>query len=133
MPAFQIYLNGKNLTTAGVENRGLLNAFVHWSRVAPKETSARKSAKAVEELSLQVHGLVPRSGFDESLRWVERNLKLGDEVCIRIVKSARVDGPHRRKRFQRPKAVAMLKMEKDLVMKLAKKFGWKIQKPKNAW
>ena len=67
MPAFQIYLNGKKLTTAGVNNEGLLNAFVHWSRVEPKGMPARKSAKAVEELSLQVHGLIPRSGFDESL------------------------------------------------------------------
>ena len=72
----------------------------------------------------------PHAIFRQALLWLDRNLKLADEVSIRIVKSAPIDQPRRRRRFQRPKALRILQFEKGLVMKLARKFGWKILKPK---
>jgi len=91
MPVFQIHLNGKRVSTAGVGKLGVLSAHVTWVRRAGED----------EELTLHVGGLVTPT--DERVRWLDRKLKVGDEVSIRVAKDAPVDRPKSRERRDRSK------------------------------
>lgn len=122
MPVFQIYLNGKKLTTAGVGDLGVLSAVVSWVRRKGDHTLAKKQDRMEEELSLHVGGLI--SPTEEHVRWLDRGLKVGDEVRIAIAEDAKVDRPSHRKRRDRAKE---LRSQKRYVREMAKKFGWKIQ------
>jgi hypothetical protein len=58
------------------------------------------------------------------LEWLNRELKIGDEVRVRVVQDAAIDQPRSRKRIDRAKD---LRAQKRYVKEMAKKFGWKIQ------
>ena len=111
MPVFQVYLNGKRVSTAGVGNLGVLGAHVSW---------VRRSVE--EELTLHVGGLITPT--EEHVRWLDRKLKIGDEIRIVIVQDASVDRPRSRERRDRS---AELRSQKRYVREMAKRFGWKIQ------
>ena len=122
MPVFQIYLNGKKLTTAGVGDLGVLSAVVSWVRRKGDHTLAKKPDCVEEELTLHVGGLI--SPTEEHVRWLDRGLKVGDEVRIAIAENAKVDRPSHRVRRDRARE---LRSQKRYVREMAKKFGWKIQ------
>jgi hypothetical protein len=122
MPVFQVYLNGKKVCTAGVGELGVLSAHVTWVRRKGEHTLTRKPHIVEEELTLHVGGLVtPR---EEHVRWLDHNLKAGDEVSIRVGEDAPVDRPRSRERRDRPKE---LRSQKRYVREMAKRLGWKIQ------
>lgn len=122
MPVFHVYLNGKKVSTAGVGELGVLSAHVTWVRRKGKHVLAKKPDSVEEELTLHVGGLVtPR---EEHVRWLDRNLKTGDEVTIRVGEDAPVDRPRSRKRCDHSKE---LRSQKRYVREMAKRFGWKIK------
>jgi len=122
MPVFDVYLNGKKVSTAGVGDLGVLAAHVTWARRKGEHTLAKQPESVEEELSLYVGGLITTTG--EHVRWVDRPLKNGDEVRIRIIEDAPVDRPRSRERRNRSKE---LRLQKRYVKEMAKRFGWKIQ------
>ena len=113
MPVFHVYLNGEKVSTAGVGETGVLNTIVSW---------VRREGRSEEELDLRVGGLITPS--DEHVRWLDRELKVGDEVSIRIAEDAPIDEPHSRERNDPAKE---LNAQKRYVREMAEKLGWKIQ------
>lgn len=122
MPVFHVYLNGRKVSTAGVGELGVLGAHVSWVRRQGKHTLANNPGSVEEQLVLHVGGLI--TSTQEHVRWLDRKLKLGDEVTIRVVKDGRIDRPRRRERRDRSKE---LRSQKRYVREMAKKFGWKIE------
>ena len=122
MPVFHVYLNGKKVSTAGVGSRGVLGTHVSWVRRTAEHTSTKKPGSVEEELRLDVGGLIVPA--DEHVRWVNRKLKIGDEVRIVIAKDAAVDRPRTRERRNRAEE---LRSQKRYVKEMAKKLGWKLR------
>ena len=122
MLVFQVYLNGKKVSTAGIGDLGVLGAHVSWVRRKDGKTLARKPDSMEEELTLHVGGLITPT--EEHVRWLDRKLKVGDEVRIRIVEDGAIDRPRSRERLDRSKE---LRTQKRYLRQLAKRFGWKIQ------
>ena len=87
MLAFEISLNGKKLCVAGIGDDGLLTANVN---------GFLKSGES-DLSSLAVGGFV--NSTDEHLRWIPvKQLRVNDEVKIRIVDVASPDEPLERYR-----------------------------------
>ncbi len=111
MRAFEVHLNNKRLCVAGIGADGVLTAITHHVR-----------AKGRNELRLSIGGLVSSTG--EHLDWRNLNLKLGDEVRIRIINSEWATKPRKRIRRDPTRDIAA---QKHYVRKMAKKFGWNIK------
>lgn len=122
MPVFHIYLNGKKVSTAGVGDLGVLGAHVTWARRKGEHTLAKKPGSVEEELTLHVGGLI--SPAQEHVRWLDRPLKIGDEVRVTVAENSKIDRPRSRERQDRAKE---LRSQKRYVREMAKRFGWKIQ------
>ncbi len=117
MLAFHVQHNGKKICAAGAGKHGVLSAMITWVGRA----SSKRGPK--EELKLDLSGLDSTTG--EHHRWLDRSLRLGDEVRIKILPAKRVDPPAVRKQ---PDAADILRSQKKYVQKMAKGFGWKIVK-----
>lgn len=61
---------------------------------------------------------------EEHVRWLNRDLKVGDEVRIRVAEDGQVNRPRSRERRDPAKE---LRAQKRYVRDMARKFGWKIQ------
>lgn len=94
MIAFEIELNGESLGTAGADDLSVLSAIVN---AVGKLGSASNGAHRREDhyvMELTVGGLTSRAdGQDEHLEWIERTLKPGDVVTVRLVETKRSDSP----------------------------------------
>jgi hypothetical protein len=112
MRAFEIYLNGKRICTAGVGDDGVLSVIAN-----------HVIGHGRDEFSLHVGGLIKS---DEHVTWRTSKLKNGDELLIQILESESVDQP--KKRHLRDFAEEVTQ-EKDYVRRMAKKFGWQITSP----
>lgn len=119
MIAFEVHLNGKKICTAGVGEVGVLTTSLAWRGPQPYQNGGPSAA---EYLRLDVGGLAD-SG--EHLRWLDRKLKRGDVLRIKVVEVASADKPRER---ERPNRAADLRRQKQYVRRMAKQFGWKIQK-----
>jgi hypothetical protein len=118
MIAFEVHLNGKKVCTAGVGQLGVLSTCLSWRGPQPYQ----KGGPCVAEyLRLDAGGLAD-SG--EHLRWLDRKLKRGDVVRIKVVEVDSADKPRER---QSPNPVADLRRQKQYVRRMAEQFGWKIQ------
>ena len=82
MIAFEVSINGKKSTTAGIGDYGVLSAILSW---------VRRRADGSEEMTFDLGGLLSDDQQTENLRWLSENLKVGDEVTIRIVDIAQVE------------------------------------------
>jgi len=119
MLAFEIYINGEKKCTAGIAGPAVLTAVVTWVLRSPAERRLRR-----KELNLGVGGLVSHS--DEFRDWLQRDLRVGDEVTVRIIETATVDKPRKRRRIRA--TPAQIRQRKQAHLKrLAKELGWKIQ------
>ena len=118
MIAFEVYLNGKKISIIGVGSLGVLTACLSWRGPQPYKKGGRPVA---EYIRLDAGGLA-NSG--EHLRWVDRKIKRGDEVSIKVVEVASADKPRERKR---PDPAADLRRQKEYVRGMAKQLGWKLQ------
>src|SRR5262245_42545165 len=86
MVAFEVYLNGKKTCTAGIGTHGILTTIPSLATAPPNR----------KDLGFTVGGLIsPRR---EHLRWTERNIRVGDEIRVKIVERTAVDRPRTRKR-----------------------------------
>jgi hypothetical protein len=113
MRAFKIYLNNRRVCLAGVGERGVLSEFVTWVGKADSE-----------RLFLNLGGLV--SPARENVSWIrERSLNVGNEVRIKIVEVNEVDEPTFRYRIDPARD---LRSRKSHVLRMAKEFGWKIDR-----
>ena len=113
MYAFEVYLNNKKLCVAGVGEQGVLSAHVTW--VGKTEFTG---------LTLYMGGLA--SPDKENVSWIrERKLKADDEVRIKIVEAHSVDEPAHRYRIDPARD---LRARKRDVLRMAKEFGWTIDK-----
>jgi len=121
MPVFHVYLNGKKVSTAGVGDTGVLGAHVSWVRRKGEHTLSKKANGVEEELRLHVGGLITPA--QEHVRWLDCDLKIGDEVRICVAEAAKVDRPRSRERRDHAKE---LRSQKRYVREMAKRFGWKI-------
>jgi hypothetical protein len=120
---FHVYLNGKRVSTAGVGELGVLGAHVSWVRRQGKDTRSKGPEATEEELRLNVGGLITPT--EEHVRWVDKTLKIGDEVRIVIAADEpTVDPPRSRERRD---LVKERQQKKEYVKNMAKEFGWKIQ------
>ena len=82
MITFEVFINGKKVTTAGVADYGVLSAILSWVK--------RRQEKG-EELSLNIGGLVSNDLQTEHLNWLQQDLKVGDEIVIKIVDAEKAD------------------------------------------
>jgi hypothetical protein len=121
MIAFDYYVNGKKVRTAGIEGPGVVATNLALVRGIP----AKKGKAAPEFLSLEVGGL--HSLTHTHVTWLHRRLVQGDTVRIDVVDASKVDRA-RKKRSESPRS--RLKREKDYVLKKAAAWGWIIQTTK---
>ena len=97
----------------------MLTAALTWVLRKPAERRLRR-----KELHLGVGGLVSHS--DHFLDWLQRDLRPGDEVTVRIIEAATVDKPKKRRRVRA--TPAQMRRNKQLhLRRLAKELGYKIQ------
>jgi len=82
MLCFQVLINGTVVSNAGVDPEGVMTAIVSW-------VTASARMERSEELTVSLGGL--RNGND--ITWLNQNLRVGDEVTIRIIERDVVDGP----------------------------------------
>jgi hypothetical protein len=89
MIAFNVYLNGNKLCTAGVGDDGVVSTDVSWMR---RTGDRRKPNTPEEHLTIDVGGIDGTAG--EYVRWQEsRILQVGDEIRIKIIDTDTVDRP----------------------------------------
>lgn len=109
MRAFEIYLNGKKLCVAGIEQGDLLFSI-----------GCGENRHGRGGVGLGMTGLLPTK---ETVRWQQHSLRINDQVRIKIVEAKTVD------KFEilqeAPKDSR--KYEKAYVRRMAKEFGWTIQ------
>lgn len=118
MPAFEVQLNGKKLCTAGMSEGGVVSVILHWvGGIRPG------SVLNPGELSLRVGGLISRT--DEHVEWTSRDLKVGDELIVRIAEVSKIS---KAKAKTRESAGETRRRRKAYVRRMAKEFGWKIER-----
>jgi hypothetical protein len=110
MRTFEVFLNRKRLCVAGIDADCVLSAIVDY-------VSGKRG-----RLHLSVGGLDTLA--EEHVRWQDRNLRVGDEIRIRIANRKQVDPPV--KRFPRDKSKE-LESKKSYVRHYAKELGWEIR------
>jgi hypothetical protein len=101
MIAYEVRINGKRITTAGLRRGGVLSLITNWISRPP---DARWKNGGQWDASFRVGGLRegPR-GMDEYLTWFRRDLRVGDEIIIRMVDARRADPPKEIERKRRKK------------------------------
>jgi hypothetical protein len=109
MRAFEIYLNGRRLCVAGMEQGDLLFSI-----------SCGENRHGRSEVGLGMTGLVPTLA---TVRWQQRSLQMNDQVRIKIVEAKTVDKCEVLQQAPRDAR----KYEKAYVRRMAKEFGWTIQ------
>ena len=83
MKAFEIVLNGDNVCRAGLESeKGVLTTHI---------ISTIGLDNQPNSVNLNVSGL--NSASNESLKWVTQELKMGDEILVRIIDTEEIDSP----------------------------------------
>jgi hypothetical protein len=85
MIAFELYLNGNKVATAGID-QGVMTIIANWVR--------SKQNGGDWQSGVSIAGLDTRKS--ENLKWFRQDLTLGDEVRIRLVDSERIDSPLQR-------------------------------------
>ena len=110
MIAFEIWINGEKICTAGVDSDlGMLTSFLSWTkRDVSRLPAEMRSEVSGEELKLVINGQrnLGQNQF-ENVQWQGCELKPGDEVRIAIIETDQADRPAAVKKinpkFVRPK------------------------------
>jgi len=113
MRAYEVFLNGKPLCVAGVGNDGYISAYVTY-RSRENDTW------------IAIVGLVKRKKI--YVRWKRKDLRVGDEVLLKIVDRKSVDKYKISGRLEDTKKVE--ESTKRYVRGAAKRLGWKIDERK---
>jgi len=110
MRVFEVFRNDERLCTAGIQGDCVLTAIVD---------SVRGEGR--DECTLTVGGLVDAT--EEHLVWTKFDLKVGDEIHVRVLESDAADEPKTRKRHDPDKD---LEAKKNYVREMAKFLGWTV-------
>ena len=97
---------------------GVVSVILHWVGGIRPGTKLNPG-----ELSLRVGGLISRT--DEHIEWTTRDLKVGDKLTVRIAEVGKISRPHEK---SRESAGETKRRRKAYVRRMAKEFGWKIQR-----
>ena len=116
MIAFEVYVNGEKLCTAGIGDLGVLSAILSWTRVLTE------SNKPEESLDLAISGL--DSSTERYPKWLRKPVAVGDAIRIQIVNSDLVDLPIREDTHVE---VDHEDNAKKYVRSMAKEWGWKLR------
>ena len=112
MRAFEVHLNGSKLCLAGIDGQGVLSTIV-------SSVIGERGA----DLFLEVGGLV--SATREHVDWVnQKPLSIGDEIRVKIVETASVDDPVKRRT---PDSAEDLTSRKAYIRAMAKQLGWTLR------
>ena len=91
---FQIVINGRKICTAGIKDYGVLSAIASWVLRDPAKYDSQKHPSleefSAEELDFRVGGLLNDGTHVE---WHKQEVKPGDEITIKILKSGEYDEP----------------------------------------
>jgi len=90
MIAYQVSVNGKHVATAGLR-QGVVSAIANWVFV-PSDVAAEPHTDWSAGFSLG--GLDDQTS--ENLRWFRCDVKLGDEISIKLIETTEVDQPTER-------------------------------------
>lgn len=96
MVAFEILVNGKRLYTIGAGDFGVVSADVHWDRIQKKTGQVHERAR--------VMGHALHVADNTHSLWPNEDLKVGDEVTIRIIETDDCDPPASRRTTDELKA-----------------------------
>ena len=126
MIAFDVSRNDERLFVAGVGGYGVLTAMVSWV-AHPPETLAQWTTDGIVdpetgELNLQVGGLKDNL----QMRWIDKPLRVGDEIKIHVIDASRVDTATTE---YRDDPVKDIEAKKAYVRRLAKELDWEIREP----
>ncbi|MBD2307400.1 hypothetical protein H6G17_18140 [Chroococcidiopsis sp. FACHB-1243] len=101
MIAFEVYLNGEKLCTAGLRDLSVLTAILNWRQRQADASAANPEELEAEDFRLYVGGMLNiAEGSREFLRWLDLNLEVGNEITIKIVDANTVDIPIRREKVE---------------------------------
>jgi len=109
MLAYEAFLNGDRLFLAGIDGDGVLNAMLNYGR-----------KNRTKRLYLTVGGVV--NATNEEVRWTCPDLKVGDEINVRVIEAVSVDEPTTRQ----PAPEFNLDAQKAHVRTWIKKLGWTV-------
>ncbi len=110
MRAYEVFLNGKRLCLAGIGKHGYVSVYITY-------------ISEQSETEIDIVGLV--ASKKQYVRWTRRPLRTGDEVRIKIVDRKTVDKFNKIGRVDSPDRV--VELQKRMVRKMAKEFGWDIR------
>jgi hypothetical protein len=94
--AFEIYLNGRHLLTAGIGDVGVLATTITWAGrpAQPGPLGLLSAHTPGGSFDFHVGGLDPVG--DVHLDWSVPEIGVGDEITVRIVETDRVSPIHSR-------------------------------------
>jgi hypothetical protein len=114
VPTFEVLVNGARACRASIDPDGGLHAIVSW------RGSPRRGCEAA--LQLSISGV---DGFtEESIRWPAPELRIGDEVTIRVTDAANGEAPVERVAFDPEE---LLQQQQEYVRQMAARWGWEIR------
>lgn len=119
MQAFEVWLNGMLMCTAGIESG---TTVIMFSRVA--NTEWQKAQGAPPECNFSVTGV--HAVNDTAVEWVDRPLSPGDEVLVRVVEQE-MASPAVVRRTRDPEEHRA--KEEKYVEHMAARLGWRVIKP----
>jgi len=129
MLGYNVYRNNERLCVAGVGDFGVLTACVTWVGYSPERlvrwAADRISERQPVELALHVGGL--KSDDREPglhLRWIDANVRVGDEIKIQVIDVAQVDAATTE--FHDDPETDF-EAKKNYVRQLARELGWEIR------
>ena len=95
MKCFEVTINGEKVCTAGVGDDGVLVSTVQFvKRNNPDETADSQDNEISETLNIRVGGIANREADEiQHLEWLQRDLRVGDEIIIRIIEASSCDDP----------------------------------------
>jgi hypothetical protein len=102
---FQVLINGRQACVSGMDGYGVLSAVLSRVKRSPKAYPGKnkhplkigKAEWSKERIEFDVGGL--DSIADQHLHWLKRDLRIGDEIVIRVLSGGKHDAPkgqHRR-------------------------------------
>lgn len=93
--AFKVELNGQALGTAGADDLSVLSAIITAVGKLGANSRGARHREDHYDVELTVGGLTSRAeGLpDEHLDWIERTLKPGDVVTVKVLEASIADAP----------------------------------------
>ena len=92
MKAMEISINGRKQCVTGVGTRGVLATTVNW-------INTQNIAKSDCEFGIVAGGLkIDAKKRTSNIEWLNKQLRLGDEITIRLIETDRANNPKRKTR-----------------------------------